>query len=190
MPHIALRTDLFGITSLLDYRRQSAGPLCQLTQLLLRGPSTLTEAERELIATYVSYRNDCAFCSTAHGAASCQLPGGSQDLLEAVQRDVSTAPLSEKMRTLLLIAGKVQHSGRAVTPEDADAARQAGATDLEIHDTVLIAALFCLYNRYVDGLATVAPSDPAFYEALGRRITTRGYTMPENDYQPLFYEKK
>lgn len=190
MPHIALRTDLFGITSLLDYRRQSAGPLCQLTHLLLRGPSTLTEAERELIATYVSYRNDCAFCSTAHGAATCQLPGGNRDMLEAVQRDLSTAPVSEKMRFLLRLAGKVQQDGRSVTAKDADAARAAGATDLEIHDTVLIAALFCLYNRYVDGLAAATPTGPEFYEALGRRITTRGYTMPENDYQPLLYEKK
>ena len=190
MPHITLRTDLFGITSLLDYRRQSAGPLCELTHLLLRGPSTLTEAERELIATYVSYRNDCTFCCTAHGAATCQLPGGNRDLPEAVQRDLATAPVSEKVRALLRIAGKVQRSGRSVTLEDADAARQAGATDLEIHDTVLIAALFCLYNRYVDGLAAATPSDPAFYEALGRRITTRGYTMPESNYQPLQYEKK
>jgi len=190
MPHIALRTDLFGITSLLDYRRQTAGPLCELTQLLLRGPSTLTEAERELIATYVSYRNDCTFCRSAHGAATCQLPGGSLEQLEAVQRELSTAPASKKMLTLLHIAGKVQQNGRFVTIEDADAARQAGATDLEIHDTVLIAALFCLYNRYVDGLATVTPADPAFYEALGQRISTRGYMMPANEYQPLQYEKK
>lgn len=190
MPHIALRTDLFGITSLLDYRRQSAGPLCELTQLLLRGPSTLTEAERELIAAYVSYRNDCTFCATAHGAAACQLPGGSREQLDAVQRELSGAPVSEKIRALLHIAGKVQQSGRAVQAEDADAARAAGATDLEIHDTVLIAALFCLYNRYVDGLATVAPADPSFYEALGRRITSRGYTMPAGDYQALQYEKK
>ena len=102
MPHITLRADLFGITSLLDYRRQTAGPLCELTQLLLRGPSTLTEAERELIATYVSYRNDCTFCCTAHGAATCQLPGGNRDLPEAVQRDLATAPVSEKVRALLL----------------------------------------------------------------------------------------
>ena len=190
MPHIALRADLYGITSLLDYRPQTAGPLCDLTHLLLRGPSTLTEAERELIATYVSLLNDCAFCAAAHGAASCQLPGGSPELIEAARHHFSSAPLSEKMKTLLHIAGKVQQGGQFVTAKDADAAREAGATDLEIHDTVLIAALFCLYNRYVDGLATVTPADPAFFEALGRRITTRGYTMPENGYHALLYEKK
>lgn len=185
MPHIALRSDLFGITSLLDYRPQAAAPLCELTQVLLRGPSTLTEAERELIATYVSQRNDCNFCSAAHGAAVCHLPGGDAEQVEGLRQDLNAIPLSDKMHALLRLAGKVQESGRAVSYADAEAARQAGATDLEIHDTVLIAALFCLYNRYVDGLGTVAPADPAFYTALGRRITTRGYVMPADGYKKL-----
>jgi hypothetical protein len=50
-----------------------------------------------------------------------------------------------------------------------------GATDLEIHDTVLIAAAFCMYNRYVDGLATSAPRDPEFYIATGARLAEEGY---------------
>lgn len=178
MPHIPLRTDLFGITSLLDYRPQTAEPIRNLTQLLLRGPSTLKEAERELIATHVSYLNNCTFCSTAHHAATCMLSGGSEALVNAVKTNLQTAPVSEKMRALLHIAGLTQRSGIAVTQADVDAARAAGATDLEIHDTVLIAALFCLYNRYVDGLATATPDDPAFYEGLATRITTRGYVKP------------
>jgi len=190
MPHITLRTDLFGITSLLDYRRQTAGPICALTQLLLRGPSSLTEAERELIATYVSVKNECSFCSAAHEAATCQLPGGDQLLVDAVKQDLFTAPVSDKMKALLHLAGKVQQSGRAVQAADVDDARQAGATDLEIHDTVLIAALFCLYNRYVDGLGAATPADSAFYEALGQRITSRGYTAPPNGYQPLVYPQQ
>jgi uncharacterized peroxidase-related enzyme len=176
MPHIELRTDLAGITSLLDYRRQTAGPLCELTQLLLRGPSTLTEAEREHIATFVSKGNDCTFCATAHASAACILDGS---------RGEPDAMHSPKMLSLIHIAGKVRSDGRLVTAEDADHARKLGATDLEIHDTVLIAALFCLYNRYVDGLATVTPADPAYYDALGQRITTRGYLMPDEAYQPL-----
>ena len=185
MPHIALRPDLFGITSLLDYRPETAEPICNLTQLLLRGPSTLTEAERELIATHVSYLNECTFCGTAHGAAVCHLPGGNAAQLEALRRDPSAAPVSEKMKALLNIAGKVQKGGRFVLKTDIAAARELGATDLEIHDTVLIAALFCLYNRYVDGLATVAPTDPAFYETLGQRITSRGYKPSPTGYQPF-----
>lgn len=185
MPHIALRTDLFGITSLLDFRPETAGPLCELTHLLLRGPSSLTEAQRELIATYTSFLNDCTFCQSAHGAATCHLPGGSLEQINAVKTDLESAPLDDRMRALLRIAQKVQQSGRAVTADDVETARRAGASDLEIHDTVLITALFCLYNRYVDGLATALPADSSFYDALGKRITTRGYTMPEDGYKPL-----
>ena len=105
--------------------------------------------------------------------------------MEAVQRDAATAPVSDKMHALLHIAGKVQQGGHAVLASHVEHARAAGATDVEIHDTVLIAALFCLYNRYVDGLATRTPDDSAYYDALGQRITTRGYTMPPNGYQPL-----
>ena len=71
------------------------------------------------------------------------------------------------MKALLEIAALVQAGGKMVTPVAIDTARAAGATDVEIHDTVLIAALFCLYNRYVDGLATVTPSDPAFIRGWG-----------------------
>ena len=185
MPHIALRPDLFGITSLLAYRPQTAAALCELTQVMLRGPSTLTEAERELIATYVSQRNACVFCASAHASATCHLPGGDATQVDAVRIDIETASLTDKLRALLRIAGKVQESGRAVSASDVEHARAVGATDVEIHDTVLIAALFCLYNRYVDGLATRTPDDPSYYDALGQRITTRGYTMPSSGYQPL-----
>lgn len=188
MAYINLRTDLFGITSLLDFRPETAAPLCRLTQILLRGQSTLTEAERELIAAHVSSLNECKFCSTAHTAATCLLPGGRETGIEPMQTDLDVLQLSDKMKCLLSIAAKVQKNGNQVTQGDIDLARQSGATDLEIHDTVLIAALFCLYNRYVDGLGTMTPSDPEFYTHLGKRITTRGYLMPEDGYHPADYD--
>lgn len=185
MPYIGLRSDLFGITSLLDYRKEAARPLCELTHLMLRGESTLTESERELIAAYVSYLNECSFCNRAHSAAACMLPGGNQEQLEKVRMDISLSDLSEKMKALLRLAAKVQKGGNYVAQEDIDTAKEQGATERELHDTVLIAALFCLYNRYVDGLSTMTPTDPVFYEALAKRITTRGYLMPEDGYHPL-----
>ena len=185
MPHITLRPDLYGITSLLDYRKEAADPLCSLTHILLRGDSSLTQSERELIAGYVSYLNECSFCCQAHEAAACMLPGGSRSQTEALHNHSITTEISDKMKTLLAIASKVQSSGSAVHPMDIEAARVQGATDLEIHDTVLIAALFCFYNRYVDGLATATPADPAYYEALAKRITTRGYAMPPDGYHAL-----
>lgn len=184
MPYIPLEEHLPGITGLLEYRKDSAAPIRELTQILLRGPSSLTEAERELIATVVSHRNQCTFCATAHTAAADVLLGESITA-EKVKADIDTAPVSNKMKTLLTIAAQVQQSGKAVTETAIRDAKQAGATDTEIHDTVLIAALFCLYNRYVDGLATVTPTDPAFYQGLGERLKNNGYNRLAQGYDHL-----
>ena len=189
MPHINLRDDLFGITSLLDFRKETAAPLCELTQVLLRGDSTLTESERELIAAYVSSLNDCVFCSSAHTSASCLLPGGETTGMKPMLDDLNKFNITPKTRSLLQLAAKVQPGGLYVQQIDIDIAKDQGATDLEIHDTVMIAALFSLYNRYVDGLATRRPADPEFYIALGTRVTTRGYKMPEDGYHALQYKQ-
>ena len=176
-PHIPVQEGLAGITGLLEYRLDTAKPIREMTQLLLRGPSTLSQGERELIASLVSHRNACRFCTTAHTAAA-ELLLGESDTVAAVKRDLESAPVSPKMKALLRIAANVQENGKKVTERNVAAARAEGATDLEIHDTVLIAALFCLYNRYVDGLATWTPDDPAYYHTLADRIVNRGYTRP------------
>lgn len=188
MPYIHLRDDLYGITSLLDFRKETASPLCELTHVLLRGESTLTPAERELIAAYVSALNNCVFCSSAHTAATCALPGGIETGMQAMEKEVETLNISSKVKSLLQLAAKVQQGGRYVQPSDVELAKTNGATDLEIHDTVMIAALFSLYNRYVDGLATRRPEDPQFYSALGQRLSKRGYIMPEDGYHALKYD--
>jgi uncharacterized peroxidase-related enzyme len=179
-----LEKHLPGITGLLEYRKDSAAPIRELTQILLRGESTLTEGERELIATVVSSRNECRFCTAAHTAAANVLLE-ERETSEAVKSNIDTAPVSDKMKALLHIAALTQQNGRAVTPEVIAAAKAAGATDLEIHDTVLIAALFCLYNRYVDGLSTVTPDDPAFYDGLGLRLKLHGYNRLPQGYDHL-----
>jgi uncharacterized peroxidase-related enzyme len=184
MPYIPLEQHLPGITGLLEYSKETAAPIRELTQILLRGPSTLTEGERELIATVVSHRNQCTFCTTAHTAAANILLG-EEETSARVKQDIITAPVSEKMKALLTIAAQVQQSGKSVTTESVQKAKEAGATDLEIHDTVLIAALFCLYNRYVDGLATVTPTDPAFYKGLGERLKNNGYNRLPQGYEHL-----
>jgi uncharacterized peroxidase-related enzyme len=178
MAHIDLGVDesqLPGITGLLAYRAETGKPLMQLAEVLLRGPSTLSRGERELIAAYVSGRNECQFCAGSHSAhAAAQLTEG-MELVEQVGADLDSAPVPPKLRALLRIAGAVQISGRNVTPELIAAARDAGASDLELHDTVLIAAAFCMYNRYVDGLGTLAPADPAMYARGAERIVQFGY---------------
>jgi uncharacterized peroxidase-related enzyme len=178
MPHITLNSNEPGIRGLLRYRPETAGPLSDLAEALLRGPSTLTRGERELIGAYVSELNNCEYCSRSHGAcAAAQLPDG-MDVVEQVRADASTAPVSAKLKALLAIASAAQQSGRNVTAELVAGARAAGATDLEIHDTVLIAALFCMVNRYVDGLGTVVPDDPASYAAGAQRLILDGYRLP------------
>jgi uncharacterized peroxidase-related enzyme len=179
MPHIALPPSLPGILSLFAYRPETAGPLNALAETLLRGPSALTRGERELIAAFVSKQNECVFCNASHAAfARAQLPNGA-DVVRAVCEDYRNAPIGEKLRALLAIAAQVQKSGRAVTVETVEAARAEGASDQEIHDTVLIAAAFCMFNRYVDGLGTVLPPDPAAYDVMAERIVSEGYTAPK-----------
>lgn len=184
MPYIPVEKHLPGITGLLEYRKDSAEPIRELTQFLLRGPNTLTEGERELIATIVSHNNECRFCTTAHTAAA-DLLLNECDTTEKIKQNIETAPVSSKMKALLTIARNVQISGKSVTLENITRAKNEGATDVEIHDTVLIAALFCLYNRYVDGLATVAPTDPSFYKSLADRIVNHGYTRLPQGYDHL-----
>jgi uncharacterized peroxidase-related enzyme len=184
MPHIPLDENLPGITGLLNYRQDTALPIRQLTQILLRGESTLTEGERELIATVTSYGNQCKFCTAAHTAAADVLLGD-RETAEKVKHDPDNAPVSPKMKHLLEIARRVQADARTVSPDLVEQARHEGATDLEIHDTVLIAALFCLYNKYVDGLASVTPTDPAFYDRLANILKNSGYLPSANRYASL-----
>jgi uncharacterized peroxidase-related enzyme len=184
MPHIPLEDHLPGITGLLEYRKDTGAHIRALTQLLLRGPSTLSEGERELIATIVSHRNECKFCVSAHTAIADILLG-EENTCAKVKEDITNAPVSDKMKALLTIASQVQESGRSVTAEAIQKARDEGATHLEIHDTVLIAALFCLYNRYVDGLATLTPDDPGYYKSLGERLKNNGYNRLPQGYDHL-----
>lgn len=182
MPRIPSPPQVPGIVGLFASRPDTAKPLQLLAETLLRGPfaegSTLTRGDRELIATVVSTRNECVFCSMSHAAfAAAQLDGG-KDVVEAARRDPKSAPVSPKIRALLAVAEQVQRGGRQVTDEAVAAARAEGATDTDVHDTVLIAAAFCMFNRYVDGLAAITPTDPAAYDQMAEMVVQQGYVRP------------
>ncbi len=179
MAHIKVPEGVPGIRSLVMFRPETGKHLYDLAQVLLRGSSPLTEAERELIATYVSHRNDCMFCKSSHAAAARCLYQSEQQIVDEVMKDMEGSSVSDKMKTLLRIAGKVQVLGKEVKQEDIDAAKAVGATDREIHDAVLIAASFSMFNRYVDGLASLTPQDPADYVDMGKRMVEKGYALPE-----------
>ncbi|HEY5825757.1 MAG TPA: peroxidase-related enzyme [Cyclobacteriaceae bacterium] len=179
MAHINVPEGVPGIRSLVMFRPETGKPLYELAQILLRNESPLTPAERELIATHVSSRNECMFCMSSHAAAARELFGAERTLVDCVIEDINSAPLTPKMKALLNIAGKVQENGKLVTPEDVAEARKHGAEDRDIHDTVLIAATFSMFNRYVDGLASYTPTDPKAYEEMGKRMSTLGYALPK-----------
>jgi uncharacterized peroxidase-related enzyme len=131
-----------------------------------------------MIAAYVSSQNDCYYCQSCHGSSAAQHLGGSTadyELIDQVKQNYEAAPVSDKMKALLAIAGKVQKGGKHVTTEDVERARQLGATDKEIHDTILIAAAFCMFNRYVDGLDTWQPRDAEIYREIGKQTASLGY---------------
>ena len=176
MPHITVQ-DIPGIRALLAFRPETAGPLGALANALLHAPNSRTPGERELIAAYVSNLNNCTFCWRSHAAiAACHLD--SESLVDAAVADPEGAPLTPKMKALLALAARVQQSGRAVTAADIGRARDEGATDVEIHDTVLIAAAFCMFNRYVDGLGALTPTDAEAYRARAAQTAAEGYVPP------------
>jgi uncharacterized peroxidase-related enzyme len=177
MAHIALPEGLPGITGGFAFRPETAKPMRELAHILLHEPNSLAPGERELIATYVSSQNDCYFCQTSHGAAAAA-HFGDDEIVKRVKADFQHADISDKLKALLVIAGKVQKGGKHVTAEDVQHARDLGATDVEIHDTVLIAAAFCMYNRYVDGLGTWQPQDESMYAAMGKHLAMEGYRNP------------
>jgi uncharacterized peroxidase-related enzyme len=176
MAHIKLPEGVPGILGPMSFSPATAKPMNELAEVLLRSPNSLEPWEREMIATYVSHQNDCYFCHTVHGFTAAHHLGGNEKLVDEVRNSFQTSPVSDKLKSLLNIAGKVQKGGKHVTTEDVENARKHGATDREIHDTVLIAAAFCMFNRYVDGLATWAPKDdPQAYRESGKRLAEKGY---------------
>jgi uncharacterized peroxidase-related enzyme len=177
MAHIRLPEGIPGILGPMASSPETARPLSALAEVLLRGRNSLSSADREMIATYVSSQNDCYFCQNAHGAVAAYRLGANEKVVNDVKLNFESAAMSGKLKALLAIAGKVQLGGKQVTIEDIERARKQSATDKEIHDTVLIAAAFCMYNRYVDGLATWAPADPDMYRENGRRLAEEGYVQ-------------
>lgn len=175
MAHIKLPEGLPGIRGPMAFSPETAKPLNQFAEVLLRSDNSLTRGERELIATYVSYLNDCFFCQNAHGGIAQHYLGCDMEFIDCVKKNFENTSISEKLKALLTIAASVQKGGKYVTTDQVERARSLGATDREIHDTVLIAAAFCMFNRYVDGLGTWAPEDRMFYVNRAKARAEEGY---------------
>jgi uncharacterized peroxidase-related enzyme len=175
MPHIDFKNDLPGIRSAMAFRPETAAPLSALAKVLMRSDEGLTRLEREIIGTYVSHLNGCFYCNHSHAAIASIYAGDDGEMIDSVRADYTSAPISAKLKSLLAIAAKVRQSGKLVETDDVEKARREGATDKDIHDTVLIAAAFSLFNRYVDGLATVTPVDMTSYPVRAKQVADHGY---------------
>lgn len=176
MAHINLPEGLPGIRGPMAFSPETAKPLNDLAEVLLHDDNnTLTRGEREMIGAFVSAQNDCFFCQNVHGAMAQHYMQCDMPTIDHIKQDFTSAPISEKLKALLAIAGSVQKGGKLVTAEQVDAAKNLGATDKEIHDTVLIAAAFCMFNRYVDGLGTWAPADRQLYVERAKWRADEGY---------------
>jgi len=176
MAYINLGNELPGIRGPMAFRPETSKPLNELAEILLRDDNnTLTRGERELIGAYVSSLNDCFFCQNVHGAMAQYYMQCDMQFIDDIKKDFHSTQLSEKMKSLLSIAASVQESGRKVGASQIEDAKKAGATDKEIHDTVLIAAAFCMFNRYVDGLATWAPAERQVYIDRAAQRAEEGY---------------
>ncbi|MDR6845211.1 peroxidase-related enzyme [Flavobacterium granuli] len=177
MAYISLDETKRGMNSLLAFRPEIAQPLTTLMQILMRNNVGLSMGERELIAAFVSSLNDCYICGSIHAEVAQCLLNADITLIQKVKDDYQKAPISNKMKTLLTLAKSVQEGGKNVTEEQVAIAKNSGSTDMEIHDTVLIASLFCMFNRYVDGLGLESNDTMETFRERGIKIAQQGYNQ-------------
>ena len=155
----------------------TARPLVDYHEALMRGPSPLTVAERELVAAYVSGLNSCDYCYGIHSVTAERF-GVSEPTLSGLIEDLDTADVDDRMRPLLRYVGKLTSSPAPVSPADAEAVLAVGWEEQALHDAVSVCALFNFMNRFVNGLGITADDD---YSALsGARLADGGYAGLKN----------
>lgn len=163
-----------GMRSLLAYYPAIAKPLTGLMKLLMRSESGVDKSESELIATYVSGLNHCKACEDIHGTVAYHLNERNEQTLREL-KDNQPVSVSARLKSLLELAANVQESGLNVSSNLIEKLKSNGCSDREIHDAVLITALFCMFNRYIDGLG-IKSNDTLFsLNERGKHIAEYGY---------------
>jgi uncharacterized peroxidase-related enzyme len=147
-------------------------PLLDYHQVLLRGPSPFSVAERELIAAYVSGLNACDYCHGVH-SATARAFGVDEELVVTLLDDVDAAPVDARMKPVLRYVRKLTQTPSRMTPGDAEAVFAAGWDERALHDAVSVCALFNLMNRLVEGLGIDA--DAGYFGVAAQRLATQGY---------------
>jgi len=149
-----------------------ARPLLEYHELVMRGPSPFTAAERELMAAYVSGLNGCGYCHGVH-AATAEAFGLPAGLLAAVLADLDSAPVDDRMKPVLRYLATLTRTPSRLTGADAQAVYAAGWDERALHDAGPVCALSNCMNR-VDGCGVRAGDD--YHRMSGTRLYERGYT--------------
>ncbi|WP_337044062.1 carboxymuconolactone decarboxylase family protein [Emticicia sp. 17c] len=170
MAYIQLPDNAIGMRGLMAFRPHLAPHLGAFTEGILSIDEGLSKAEREIIGTLVSKLNECQLCEGVHGAVAACYLNDDEALISQIKENYENAPITDKLKSLLAIAASVQKSGKSVSVSQIERAKALGATDIEIHDTVIIAATFCFFNRYLDGLGITPIEDPEVFRERGRMI--------------------
>ncbi|MDP3461932.1 MAG: hypothetical protein Q8S18_03985 [Bacteroidales bacterium] len=142
-----------SLPALMRFKASSASILSSVGHALVKGPAELSHTDREMLSAYVSMLNECDACFDSPASNGNGQMNGKDKTMASVMDKVSGTPVTEKMKSLLTFANKVQQNGKLVSKDDIDTARKNGASDEDIHDTMIISAAFCMYNRYIDGLS-------------------------------------
>ncbi len=145
-------------------------PLIELHEALLRAPSPFTEAERELIAAYVSRKNGCGYCSGVH-TLTAEKMGVPEGLVDQLMDGVETA--DAKMQPVLRYAAKLTDDPSSMTQADVDAVFAAGWEEEALYYLVATTACFNYMNRLVEGLGIEL--DPDYVGPSSDRLSKRGY---------------
>lgn len=175
MAHISLDPNLPGMRSLLAFRPAIAPSLLGLMQTIMRSNIGLSIGERELIATYVSKLNNCSQCFQIHGEVAKCFFIDQPTLINEILEDSNLSTITERQNVILNIAKNVQRGGLFVTAKQIEEAKLKGISELEIHDIVLIASLFCFFNKYSDGLGLTSNDTPETLSKRGQIMAEFGY---------------
>ncbi len=167
-----------------------ARPLHEFAQRRRRGPSPLTEQERELIAAYVSAFNSCGSCQASHTEV-CGHYGTPSLLADQLLVDVDTAPITPRLKPVFRYVRTLIVTPAHVTLADGEALYEAGGDETAVTHAALICTYFCFMNRWVEGLGIEA--DPAAVKRAGAILYRKGYAVvtevldqiPANSPQPI-----
>jgi len=162
-----------GVRHILNLRPAAGNLLVQYHQEIMRGPSPLTEAERELIAAYVSNLNRCDYCCKTHSVTAVHF-GVAEGLVQSLAEDESLAAAPPRMRAVLRFARQLTIGTGPIEAADAEAVYASGWSEAALHDVILVTAMFNFMNRLVHGHG-VKGNDQLWRER-GRFLFENGYS--------------